>query len=122
MGTRRRRQTMTGERGRGSVRHKHIHTNLDKVENAHVLGITPVQLLLKEEEEEEEEEDEEEDEEEEEEEEEEEVEEGLFKANAVNEEEEEGFLSWFLSGFISTDKSALPPSTDQVAVSAPTWE
>ena len=62
MGTRRRRQTMTGERGRGSVRHKHIHTNLDKVENAHVLGITPVQLLLKEEEEEEEEEDEEEDE------------------------------------------------------------
>ena len=59
---------MTGERGRGSVRHKHIHTNLDKVENAHVLGITPVQLLLKEEEEEEEEE------------------EGLFRANAVNEE------------------------------------
>ena len=37
------------------MRHKHIHTNLDKVENAHVLGITPVQLLLKEEEEEEEE-------------------------------------------------------------------
>jgi hypothetical protein len=72
MGTRRRRQTMTGERGRGSVRHKHIHTNLDKVENAHVLGITPVQLLLKEEEEEEEEE-----------------EEGLFKASAVKEEEKE---------------------------------
>ena len=63
---------MTGERGRGSVRHKHIHTNLDKVENAHVLGITPVQLLLKEEEEEEEEE-----------------EEGLFKASAVKEEEKE---------------------------------
>ena len=62
---------MTGERGRGSVRHKHIHTNLDKVENAHVLGITPVQLLLKEEEEEEEEE------------------EGLFKASAVKEEEKE---------------------------------
>ena len=60
---------MTGERGRGSVRHKHIHTNLDKVENAHVLGITPVQLLLKEEEEEEEE--------------------GLFKASAVNEEDPE---------------------------------
>ena len=63
---------MTGERGRGSVRHKHIHTNLDKVENAHVLGITPVQLLLKEEEEEEEEE-----------------EEGIFKASAVKEEEKE---------------------------------
>ena len=68
---------MTGERGRGSVRHKHIHTNLDKVENAHVLGITPVQLLLKEEEEEEEEDEEEEDEE------------GLFKASAVKEEEKE---------------------------------
>ena len=66
---------MTGERGRGSVRHKHIHTNLDKVENAHVLGITPVQLLLKEEEEEEEEDEEEE--------------EGLFKASAVKEEEKE---------------------------------
>ena len=50
------------------MRHKHIHTNLDKVENAHVLGITPVQLLLKEEEEEEE---------------------GLFKASAVKEEEKE---------------------------------